>query len=51
MCVTASPRCEGAVMEEEITDDGNVLQIILADIQQRAKKLRACYRDPGDDFA
>ena len=37
--------------EEEITDDGSVLQIILKDIQQRAKKLRECYRDPGDDFS
>jgi hypothetical protein len=37
--------------EEEITDDGSVLQIILEDIQQRAKKLRARHRDPGDDTA
>jgi hypothetical protein len=37
--------------EEQITDDGSELQLFLADIQQRAKKLRACYRDPGDDFA
>jgi hypothetical protein len=34
--------------EEEITDDGSVLQIILNDIQQRAKKLRASYHDPDD---
>jgi hypothetical protein len=37
--------------EEEITDEGSVLQIILEDIQQRAKKLRARYRDPNDDIA
>ena len=36
--------------EEEITEDGSVLQIILKDIQQRAKKLRECYREPDDDF-
>jgi hypothetical protein len=38
-------------LEEEITDDGSVLQIVLEDIQQRARKLRECYRDPGDDVA
>ena len=37
--------------EAEITDDGSALQIIVSDIQQRAKKLRASYRDPGDGFA
>jgi hypothetical protein len=30
---------------------GRVLQIILEDIQQRAKKLPARYRDPNDDIA